>query len=170
VITARGLPCVAQGFSEPKARQQIIARFMAFPLLNPDRDDHIAAAELRNLCRKHGVQAGTIDALLAHLCIRVHLRKGLINIASAAYWPGLKLRRVGRLAATGVIAEPGAVQLAITAAAPARTQKRCQSCRIRESRLRTADSRDRIRLSLSERNRSPERKCRSALHSLVQQR
>jgi len=36
----------------------------------PDRDDHIEAAELRNRCRRKGVQIGTIDALLAQLCIR----------------------------------------------------------------------------------------------------
>jgi predicted nucleic acid-binding protein len=62
-----------QGFSGPKARRQIIERFAAFPLLNPDREDHIAAAELRNLCRRRGVQAGTIDSLLAQLCIRHEL-------------------------------------------------------------------------------------------------
>jgi predicted nucleic acid-binding protein len=62
-----------QGFSGPKARRQINERFTAFPLLNPDREDHIAAAELRNLCRTRGVQAGTIDALLAQLCIRHEL-------------------------------------------------------------------------------------------------
>jgi predicted nucleic acid-binding protein len=62
-----------QGFSGPKARRQIIERYAAFPLLNPDREDHIAAAELRNLCRARGVQAGTIDALLAQLCIRYEL-------------------------------------------------------------------------------------------------
>jgi predicted nucleic acid-binding protein len=62
-----------QGFSGPKAKQQIVERFAAFPLLNPDREDHIAAAELRNLCRTRGVQARTIDALLAQLCIRHEL-------------------------------------------------------------------------------------------------
>lgn len=29
-----------------------------------------AAAELRNKCRRAGVQVGTIDALIAQLCIR----------------------------------------------------------------------------------------------------
>jgi predicted nucleic acid-binding protein len=62
-----------QGFSGAKDKRQIIERFAAFPLLNPDREDHIAAAELRNLCRARGVQAGTIDALLAQLCIRHEL-------------------------------------------------------------------------------------------------
>lgn len=42
----------------------------AFPLLAPHRTDHIEAAALRNLCRKKGVQIGTIDALLARLCIQ----------------------------------------------------------------------------------------------------
>jgi predicted nucleic acid-binding protein len=59
-----------QGFSGPKARVQILDRFSAVPLLTPDRDDHIGAAELRNHCRRNGVQVGTIDALLAQLCIR----------------------------------------------------------------------------------------------------
>ena len=59
-----------QGFSGPKARQDILDRFSAVPLLSPDRDDHIHAAELRNRCRRGGVQIGTIDALFAQLCIR----------------------------------------------------------------------------------------------------
>ena len=59
-----------QGFSGPKARDRILDRFSAVPLLVPDRDDHIRAAELRNRCRRSGVQVGTIDALLAELCIR----------------------------------------------------------------------------------------------------
>lgn len=59
-----------QGFAGPKSRSQIVERFSALPLIVPDRDDHIEAAELRNHCRRKGVQIGTIDALLAQLCIR----------------------------------------------------------------------------------------------------
>jgi len=59
-----------QGFSGPHARKDIIDRFSALPLLMPDRQDHIDAAELRNKCRRAGGQIGTIDALLAQLCIR----------------------------------------------------------------------------------------------------
>jgi len=59
-----------QGFARPKPREQILKHFSALPLLMPDRDDHVAAARLRNLCRRAGVQAGTIDALIAQLCIR----------------------------------------------------------------------------------------------------
>jgi hypothetical protein len=59
-----------QGFAGPKSRSQIVERFSALPLVVPDRDDHIEAAELRNHCRRKGVQIGTIDALLAQLCVR----------------------------------------------------------------------------------------------------
>jgi predicted nucleic acid-binding protein len=59
-----------QGFAGPKARDQIVERFSALPFLVPDRQDHIDAAELRNECRRAGVQIGTIDALLARLCLR----------------------------------------------------------------------------------------------------
>jgi predicted nucleic acid-binding protein len=59
-----------QGFSGPQARDLILDRFSAVPLLAPDREDHIQAAELRNRCRRSGVQVGTVDVLLAELCIR----------------------------------------------------------------------------------------------------
>ena len=59
-----------QGFSGPTAGTRIIERFAALPLLQPDREDHIAAAALRNTCRRAGVQLGTVDAMLAQLCIR----------------------------------------------------------------------------------------------------
>ena len=62
-----------QGFSKPKAQQQIIEYFAALPLLVPGRDDHIQAGELRNGCRRKGIQMGTIDALLGQLCVRREL-------------------------------------------------------------------------------------------------
>lgn len=62
-----------QGFAGPKDRASILDRFAALPLLVPDRHDHVDAAELRNHCRRRGVQIGTIDALLAQLCIRHNL-------------------------------------------------------------------------------------------------
>ncbi len=73
VTTGLVLQELLQGFSGPTAADQIVDRFAAFPLLAPDREDHIAAAALRNLCRKRGVQIGTIDALLAQLCVRHEL-------------------------------------------------------------------------------------------------
>ncbi|MBN8481840.1 MAG: PIN domain-containing protein [Xanthomonadales bacterium] len=70
VTTGLVLQELLQGFSGPKARAQILERFAALPLVQPDRDDHIGAATLRNTCRRAGVQIGTIDALLAQLCLR----------------------------------------------------------------------------------------------------
>jgi predicted nucleic acid-binding protein len=62
-----------QGFTGPKSRDRIVERFSALPLIAPDREDHIRAATLRNQCRRAGVQIGTIDALLAQLCVRHEL-------------------------------------------------------------------------------------------------
>jgi predicted nucleic acid-binding protein len=62
-----------QGFLGPKARTDIIDRFAAIPFISPARDDHIAAADLRNHCRRHGVQVGTVDAILAYLAIKYDL-------------------------------------------------------------------------------------------------
>jgi predicted nucleic acid-binding protein len=59
-----------QGFAGPKARAQLVERLSALAFLQPDRDDHIEAAEVRNTCRRRGVQVGTIDALLIQLCRR----------------------------------------------------------------------------------------------------
>ncbi len=70
VTTGLILQELLQGFLGPKAQTQIVERFAALPLLQPDRDDHINAAILRNACRRAGVQLGTVDALLAQLCIR----------------------------------------------------------------------------------------------------
>lgn len=73
VTTGLVLQELLQGFSGPKAQAQIIQRFTALPLIQPDRDDHVAAAGVRNACRRAGMQMGTIDALLAQLCIRHEL-------------------------------------------------------------------------------------------------
>jgi predicted nucleic acid-binding protein len=63
-----------QGFNGPSARRQIIERFAALPLVVPDREDHVGAADIRNRCRRAGVQLGTIDALLVQICVRNDLR------------------------------------------------------------------------------------------------
>lgn len=63
-----------QGFSGAKASGQIVNRFAALPFVIPDRMDHIQAAEIRNTCRRKGIQTGTIDALLAQLCLRHELK------------------------------------------------------------------------------------------------
>jgi len=73
VSTGLILQELLQGFAGPRARKDIIDRFSALPFLVPGRQDHIDAAELRNRCRRAGIQVATIDALLAQLCIRHQL-------------------------------------------------------------------------------------------------
>ena len=97
ITTGLVLQELLQGFSGPKHRRQILERFSALPLLVPDRHDHIDAAELRNDCRRRGVQIGTVDALLAQLCIRHDLTmlttdKDFQNIAGRS---GLKVWKAG---------------------------------------------------------------------------
>lgn len=70
VTTGLVLQELLQGFSGPRDRSKIIERFGAIPFLPPDRQDHIEAAEIRNRCRRGGIQVGTIDAILAQICIR----------------------------------------------------------------------------------------------------
>ena len=59
-----------QGFAGPQDQAQLIDRLSALAFLQPVREDHIEAAEVRNSCRRCGVQVGTIDALLIQLCRR----------------------------------------------------------------------------------------------------
>ena len=73
VTTGLVLQELLQGFAGPRARKDIVDRFAAQPPLSPDRQDHIDAAELRNKCRRSRVQIGTLDAVLAQLCIRHQL-------------------------------------------------------------------------------------------------
>ena len=70
VTTGLILQELLQGFTGARAAAAIIERFSALPFVLPDRQDHIDAAQLRNRCRRSGVQLGTIDALLAQLCVR----------------------------------------------------------------------------------------------------
>jgi hypothetical protein len=61
----------------------------------PDRRDQTEAAGLRNQCRRTGLKVGTIDALIARLCIR----HGLVLLSTDADFShmarvtGLRLRR-----------------------------------------------------------------------------
>ena len=84
-----------QGFRSPKAGDAIVARFSSLPLLVPSRADYIGAAGLRNSCRRRGIQVGTIDALLAELCIAHDLTilttdadfRRVAEITPLACWP-----------------------------------------------------------------------------------
>lgn len=62
-----------QGFVGPKDRDRLVERLTALDVVHPDLDDHIEAAEIRNVCRRRGVQIGTIDALLIQMCRRYDL-------------------------------------------------------------------------------------------------
>src|SRR5215467_420132 len=56
-----------QGFRGAKQRERILQHFLSLPLLVPELDDHVRAASLQTICRRNGIQIGTIDALLAEL-------------------------------------------------------------------------------------------------------
>ncbi len=58
---------LVQGFAGPKARESILERFTALAFIEPGRQDHVEAAEIRNSCRRNGVQIGTIDAPLIQI-------------------------------------------------------------------------------------------------------
>ena len=73
VIAGIVLQELLQGFRGPKDQARIIERLQVLPFLNPARDTYIQAARLRNTCRRKGVQLGTIDALIARLCIEHEL-------------------------------------------------------------------------------------------------
>ena len=49
VTTGLVLQELLQGFNGPKDRQAIMDRFGALPLIQPDREDHVAAAEVRKV-------------------------------------------------------------------------------------------------------------------------
>jgi predicted nucleic acid-binding protein len=74
ITTGLVLQELLQGFQGPRAKDKIIRSFSLLPVISPDLDDHIEAAGLRNTCRRKGVQIGTIDALIAQLCIRHSLQ------------------------------------------------------------------------------------------------
>ena len=69
ITTGLVLQELLQGFQGPRSRSAILEGFRALPWLTPRRTDYIAAADLRNACRRRGVQIETVDALIAQLCI-----------------------------------------------------------------------------------------------------
>lgn len=69
VATGLVLQEILQGFAGSRLRTKIVDYFSAIPIIMPTLDDYVEAAELGNLCRRAGVQIGTVDALIARLCI-----------------------------------------------------------------------------------------------------
>jgi len=94
LVTGLVLQELLQGFNRPKAYSQIIGYFSVLPFIIPEKEDYINAADLRNLCRKKGIQAGTIDALLASLCIERDIKilttdrdfSQIARVSSLAVW------------------------------------------------------------------------------------
>jgi predicted nucleic acid-binding protein len=70
VLTGVVLQELLQGLVDGSAKERLVAELVKLSLLVPSRDDHLMAAELFTTCRRKGVQLGTVDALLAALCIR----------------------------------------------------------------------------------------------------
>ena len=104
VTTGLVLQELLQGVSGARSHAQILARFAALQLIQPDRDDHVAAAAIRNHCRRAGVQIGTVDAVLAQLCIRHDMtllttNKDFTNAArhcALTVWPAKRARGAKR--------------------------------------------------------------------------
>ena len=59
-----------QGWSGPRDGERIVDRIADTSLVMSTSDDHIDAARIRNECRCRGIQVGTIETLLAQICIR----------------------------------------------------------------------------------------------------
>lgn len=53
----------------PQQSQRLLKLLQPFPLLPLERNTYVLAAELRNDCRRRGIQAGPTDFLIAAACI-----------------------------------------------------------------------------------------------------
>ncbi len=65
---------ILQGIRSDKNFEKVAVTLKAFPLVPLKREDYIFAASLRNQCRAKGVQAGTVDFLIAAAAIRYNCR------------------------------------------------------------------------------------------------
>lgn len=64
---------VLSGILDEKPFVQLEDQLLAFPMIDLKRQDYVNAARLRNTYKKKGVQIGTIDALIAAVCIKNNL-------------------------------------------------------------------------------------------------
>ena len=69
VSTGLVLQELLQGFNGANAELQLLERFADLAFVIPSRETHVEAARLRNHCRGNGVQASTVDCVIAQLCI-----------------------------------------------------------------------------------------------------
>jgi len=61
---------ILQGIRNQEDFEKVKEHLQIFPILTLDRQDYIAAAELKNKCMTHGINAGTIDFQIAAACIQ----------------------------------------------------------------------------------------------------
>ncbi|MFH0800211.1 MAG: PIN domain-containing protein [Pseudomonadota bacterium] len=61
---------ILQGVQRSEQFKQIREALSCFPVPETGRDDYVFAAELFNHCRSKGVQAATVDFMIASLAIR----------------------------------------------------------------------------------------------------
>lgn len=61
---------ILSGVTSEKLFSQLEDHLSAFPMIAIEREDYVKAARLRNNCKKKGIQVGTIDALIAAVCIK----------------------------------------------------------------------------------------------------
>jgi predicted nucleic acid-binding protein len=73
VTTGLVLQELLQSFSGPRSASAIVERFRTRALAQANRENHVDAAALKSGCRRAGVQLGTVDDLIAQLCIRNRL-------------------------------------------------------------------------------------------------
>jgi predicted nucleic acid-binding protein len=64
---------ILDGIRSEKQMDTLIKYFRPFPLIGCIREDFTRAAKYKNLCRKHGMNAGTIDFLIAAVCVNHHM-------------------------------------------------------------------------------------------------
>ncbi len=62
-----------QGSIREATRARVLDAFDGLATVTLRREDHVAAAGLWSTCRRAGVQLGTVDALIAQLCVTYRL-------------------------------------------------------------------------------------------------
>lgn len=70
VTTGVILQEVLQGLTTAAARTAVRDQMNGMTYLDADRNDHLAAADVFVGCRERGIQIGSVDALIAAICIR----------------------------------------------------------------------------------------------------
>ncbi len=60
---------ILQGVRSDRQRRDLVRRLRPFPMLDPSRETHEAAARLRDRCLSRGVTVSTVDALIAQVVI-----------------------------------------------------------------------------------------------------